>query len=126
MGYKASTNIMLFILLMSLTVSFGDVVGFWDGMGVRMNVGVQSSINDAKDAFQDITAGGLGLESVIGLALFVFNALSAAYNLVTAAPNVIGHVIGGAIGKFIEINMEALFVILAGRDLLAASSRRDI
>lgn len=121
---KWTSNLAIYLLLMSAFVGFADTTGVWDDWGVEVDVGVDEQIDETEAAFRDVTTGALGASTLIGVFLTVLNAVQTGWAIVTAGPNMLRNIWSG-LGP-IATMFEVVVFVKFGMDVLQAYSGRDV
>lgn len=120
---RLSTSLMLFLILVSGTAGFADAAGIWQDWGVKVDLGVQEEVQQAQESFSSVSSGSLGAGTLISLYLTVLNTLEAAFEIITALPDML-KLIG--VPTFIADLLNLIVPILVGRGILAAYTGREI
>lgn len=120
---KISTNIALFIILMNAGVAAGATAGVWEDLGVSPETGISQQVDNVREGFRDVSTGGFGLDTLIGIYQMIAGTMLLLWNLATAAPSVVSNVLGGGVvGEIVGVMFNGVAVILVARDLYAVYS----
>lgn len=118
MSLRISTNIMLFIIFLNATVGAAGAAGIWTDMGVQVESGVNDQVQQFEAAASEVTAGGFGVSTLAAMYLAAASFFGLGFSLVTAAPNVIGAIIGaGPVAVFIGDLFSVIAVVIVARDI---------
>lgn len=113
---RFSTHVVLFILVANALVGAAGAIDMWSDWGIEVDTGVSpEQINNTKTAFNEITVGGLGGQTLINLFVFGAKALQTGWQLVTALPGFLENI---GVPGFIAAIPNAALVVLVGRDVL--------
>lgn len=121
---RLSTNVVMYIMILNAMTAGADAAGVWQDWGVEVDVGISEKIEETKSAFDTITSGGLGAQTLIGIYLTVVNIAQLFFQLVTAFPAVVKNILPAGIGFIADIFTGVAYVIF-GVDTVAAYSGRE-